>query len=480
MTGATLRRSDACRLEPAFQDIKQAVIDRTGLGFYRDREDSLALAIAGRLEALRLGDCAAYRRCLLAPDGAAEWDRLVDEITIGETYFFRYPAQFDALRDHVLPELVGRCRDRRRLRIWSAGCASGAEPYSIAILLRLDLPHLVAGWDVSIVGTDISRGKLARAAAAEFSEWELRQVPDRYRQACFDRMEGGWRLRDLFRRNVSFQAENLVDDSPATAKSTFDNFDLILCRNVMIYFDGETIRRVARRLHDRLRDGGWLIVGHAEPHLDIANLFHPYPVADTTLYRKWTDRPVQVLPAVHDTAAGGWVGRLPPALSPPLWVPPTLPPVDDRRPAPSAPPRDRAQASSSVAVLGEARQLANAGDWAGATAQCQRLLDAEPLDADAHYLMALIASHRGEATAAEAALRRAIYIDRGFALAHYQHGRLAANRGDVAGAQRALRNVLSVLGGTSDDTPVRAGEGLTAGELKGLAAMHARQLDVVP
>ena len=167
MNAGTAPAVDACRADPVFPAIKELVVSRTGMAFYRDRDEALALAVGARIAALALPCCDAYRRHLLDAGNGAEWDTLVDQITIGETYFFRYPVQFDALREVVFPDLVERRRGQRRLRIWSAGCATGPEPYSLAILLYLELPHLVAGWDISILGTDISRGKLARAAAGE-------------------------------------------------------------------------------------------------------------------------------------------------------------------------------------------------------------------------------------------------------------------------------------------------------------------------
>lgn len=480
---------DACRSDPQFQALKEDVIARTGMAFYRDREDSLSFAVTRRMSTLKLGDCASYRRLLVGPGGTCEWNSLIDEVTIGETYFFRFPAQFDALRDHVIPDIVARRGDRRQLRIWSAGCASGAEPYSIAIMLQLDLPHLLADWDISIIGTDISHGKLARADAGVFSEWELRQIPDRYRQACFDRVGDEWRLRDAFKRHTSFEIHNLVEEVPNCPIQAAGDFDLILCRNVMIYFDGDVIRQVTRALYGRLQDGGWLIVGHAEPHLAISNLFDPYPVAETTLYRKLADRPQA--PSQHRPG----IDTPTPAIRAAALRPPN-PALHGRSHAPEtagvrrsgtttgAGPATPAEPAAVVAggdrgdpTLKEARRLANAGEWLAAATQCKRCLDTEPLDADAHYLLALVLGHQGDTAGAEASLRSAVYIDRNFALAHYQIGRLAANRGDVGTARRALRNVHNIVQASTDTDVVRAGEGLTAGELLGLVRLHSEQLE---
>lgn len=468
MTGVPHLNLDACRLDPAYAAIKDAVVARTGMAFYRDRDDALARAVASRIAALGLADCEAYRRHLGVDGGAAEWETLVDDVTIGETSFFRYPAQFDALRDIVIPELVDRRRNSRVLRIWSAGCASGPEPYSIAILLESELAHLLAGWDVSILGTDISRGKLSRALAGQFTDWELRQLPERYRHDCFDRVGAAWRIRDAFRRRVSFKAQNLLEPSG------HGPFDLILCRNVMIYFDTDTVRGLVRMLHRSVHDDGWLIVGHAEPHLEVANLFDPWPVPGATFYRKWADapsRPALELPPSRVTPA-------PASRSIPLssWTPPVLPEIPAMT-VTHGPPADTPSQDQPIAgPLIRVRHLANAGDWSAATALCQQHLDRHPLDADAHYLMGLIRSHERAADAA-GSFRRAIYLDRGFALAHYQLARAAAEAGDLVAARRSLRNVLAVLAAAGGQEAVRGGEGLSVDELRQLAHLQQRHLE---
>src|SRR3546814_15828504 len=141
MSAGTAPVVDACRADPVFPAIKEMVVSRTGMAFYRDRDEALARAVGARIAALALPCCDAYRRHLLDADHAAEWDTLVDQITIGETYFFRYPVQFDALRAVVFPDMVERRRGQRRLRLWRAGRPPGPEPSSLASLHHLELPH---------------------------------------------------------------------------------------------------------------------------------------------------------------------------------------------------------------------------------------------------------------------------------------------------------------------------------------------------
>ncbi|MBX6324217.1 MAG: protein-glutamate O-methyltransferase CheR, partial [Rhodospirillaceae bacterium] len=270
---------------PDFPRLKARVIGASGLEYYADKDAALAERAEHRRAAL---GCSAseYVRRLLDPRDDRELAALIDEITVGETYFFRYPSQFDALRQAVIPACVARRAGERRLRLWSAGCASGAEPYSLAILLRLDLAGLLAGWEVSILATDINRRALDQARVGVFSKWELRTVGAELRRRCFVPAGTQWRIRPEFRAGLRFERQNLAAEIEAFALRHAGDFDVILCRNVMIYFGAEVMRRVIRGLAECLAPGGWLLVGHAEPFFEIANILAPVAVAGATLYRK--------------------------------------------------------------------------------------------------------------------------------------------------------------------------------------------------
>ena len=181
---------------PAYPRLKQYVIEHTGLAYYADKDRDLAERILQRLEVRRLPDCASYLQTL--EDGVAgeeEMDELIGELTIGETYFFRQPEQFEALKQTVFPELIERNRSSRRLRIWSAGCATGAEPYSIALLLANEMAEQVRGWDITVLGTDIDREFLARARAATYDNWAFRGCPKDFRTRHFELAGKRWVLR---------------------------------------------------------------------------------------------------------------------------------------------------------------------------------------------------------------------------------------------------------------------------------------------
>ena len=255
--------------------LKEYLIEHTGLAYYRDRDDELAWRIGQRLRALQIGGYGPYLALLAEPGGQAELDLLIAELTIGETYFFRHAEQFEALRKLALPDIVERNRDSKTLRVWSAGCSNGAEAYTLSILTHDEIPGTEAGWNVSIVGTDVSRRSLAQARLGRYESWALRGMSPEARERYLRLDQGSWVIQDRYRQGVAVQYHNLVRDVLPSRVNNLFAFDLILCRNVMIYFDRATVAALAERLWECLADGGWLAVGHADIDMEAFRAFRP-------------------------------------------------------------------------------------------------------------------------------------------------------------------------------------------------------------
>ena len=460
--------------DPAYALLKEFLIEFTGLAYYADKDDDLAGRVERRMEKLRVRGCAAYLDLLRqGRTGEAELDALIAELTIGETYFFRHGELFDALRDSVLPDLIERNRHTRRLRIWSAGCAAGPEPYSVAILLRRELGRRVAGWEVSILGTDINREFLARAREGRFDDWALRSVPDDLKRSCFTRCGDAWVIAPEYREGVSFQYHNLVKHPFPSLLNNLAAFDLILCRNVTIYFSQETIRRTAERFHECLVDGGWLAVGHAEPNAEVFGLFRAVNLPGAVFYQKRPGEGIAPFPAD-------------------AWTPPSLPPVLDATgasalPAPEGWPFSRPFGPSAAGPKGDegppspltledVRRLADRGAYEQAVEGCEALLEKERLNPRFHFYRALALEQVGRHAETEQALRRAIYLDRGFVLAHYHLGLFLQRRGDGRGAGRSFENALRLLSRMDPARPFEDGDGIRVAELKALTEMHLEVL----
>jgi chemotaxis protein methyltransferase CheR len=210
----------------------------------------------------RVGVVDVPRYVALLEAGRVPLDDLVTELTVGETYFFREPAHFEFIQNEVFPEVMKRRGADHVFRIWSAGCATGEEPYSLAIAL------VEAGLQGQVLATDISRTALWRAREATYRPWSLRGLDEERVQRVFRQAGDRWRLHARFGDLVTFQFHNLAQDAYPSLPAGIWAMDLILCRNVLIYFDKASIARVAHGLHTSLADGGWLITGPSDPPLD--------------------------------------------------------------------------------------------------------------------------------------------------------------------------------------------------------------------
>ncbi len=494
--------------DPAYPALKTRIIARTGHHYYVDKDDLLIERLRRRFRDAAVADCAAYAALLSdAVRGEAEWARLEAEITVGETFFFRYAEQFQALRARILPALIAARASERVLRIWSAGCSTGAEPYSLAILVQELLGDALPDWRVSILGTDISHEALAVARSAEYGRWALRTMPPAERLRYFTRLpaapgirrEGGYALRPEFRGLVRFERGNLLT-LVEPARPEGERYDLILCRNVLIYFDARTVAAVVRGLARRLRDDGWLLLGHAEPSPAFSGFLDAVSLPGTVAYRARPDAPPPRVPpagpAQPDTPLGGRGADADEsgASAGPHGESPGMP---AHRPAPrEAPPAVAAvrapddpshhvapvgPAEDSDAALDRIRILADAGETGAAWRALRLALDRDPTDSGLRFYEGLLARTLGRDAEAERALRAALYLDRGFVMAHYHLGLLLIARGRPADAARALDNAIAlsqaliqVLG---PDTALPEGDGASAGEIAAGASAARATLD---
>lgn len=453
--------------EPMFEPLKRHIIETTGLAYYLGKEATLAAKVQARLTTLGLADCAGYlTRLQNGQDGEAELNELVANLTIGETFFFRHREQFDALRDTVLPELIRANRPRRRLRIWSAGTSIGAEAYSVAILLHEEFAAELAGWDVSILATDINRRFLASAWDGRFNDWALRSATDEFKDKCFVTEGRDWVIRPPYRRDVLFQYHNLVRHPFPSLTHNLAAFDLIFCRNVMMYFDREVMRRLVTQFRASLVDGGWMLVGPSETDVDLFREFRTVNVPGTTLYQK-VPGPV---PAFQ------WSVTTPPPEPPPTgWQPPAPLVINLPLPRPATP-----ETPPAADDLAAARALADQGEWQSALDRCRDLLRNDLLRAESHVFHALLLENMGDLAAAEQSLRKAIYLDRGLALPHYHLGLLRRRQGDKAGAARSFRNAIRVLSALEAAAVIAQADGMTVADLEEIIQSELEMLGGCP
>lgn len=456
------------------------------------------------------------------PRGIAAFEAMIPAVTINETHFFRNRPQMEALRNEILPELIRSRSDSKRLRIWSAACSSGEEPYSLAILLDR-LLRGESGWDVLIHGTDIDHQALAKAHEGMYGNWSFREVPQDVKDEYFEQTdEHRYALSPRIKSMVKFSRLNLVDDLYPSAETVTDRMDLVICRNVLIYFREETIRRIVDRFHDSLVENGWLVVGHAEPSQEIFHRFSVKNFPGTITYRKTqaapapapppkpalkpiearplpkpaprVERPVVRKPVTNPFAAAAAKAKPKPA--PTLRKPATAP----------APPRpalatsawnsnvdklmQEGRAEDAVKTLEEsiartpmeprpyyelAKLHASRLRWEPALKLIDESITLGPLAPESHYLRGLIKQELGSLDEASEAFRRSAFLDQNFVLAHFASAGLFARLGQSGRAQKALETTMQLLEGRAPGELVPEGDGLTVERLLDLASLQ-RQL----
>jgi chemotaxis protein methyltransferase CheR len=266
-----------------FEFIRSLVYERTRIRLDSDRRDLVAARLGKRLRATRSATMGDYCRILKDPQGQKELSHLIDVISTHHTFFFRENEHFDFIRDHVVPEMLSRADTERWpvLRAWSAACSSGEECYSMAITFAESLRG--RNWPWHIEGTDISEGVLKQARDAIYNEEAVGRLPREISRTYFQRgvgpQTGNYRVKARLRTGVSFHHLNLLGDEPL-----FDEpFQLILCRNVMIYFDRASQEELVNRLTTHLVPGGYLLVGHSESLTAIKHSLRPVKPA---VYRR--------------------------------------------------------------------------------------------------------------------------------------------------------------------------------------------------
>lgn len=268
----SLRNSD-------FEAIARLVHETCGISLRDGKQELVKARLMKRMRELAISDFAVYLERVKTDHTGAELDRMLDLLTTNKTSFFRESQHFDLLRTAVIPELPGR-----RIRVWSAACSSGEEPYTIAMTLRACLPS-PDSFDARILATDISTRVLAKARAATYEAETLASLPPGYAGRFFTGVDAGgrrlYRVVDEVRRLVSLARLNLLEAWPMKGP-----FDAVFCRNAMIYFDKPTQEALVNRYWSLLRPGGWLFVGHSE---SLAGMKHPFEYIQPAAYRKEAD-----------------------------------------------------------------------------------------------------------------------------------------------------------------------------------------------
>lgn len=480
--------------EEAFASLWNLISDYTGMDGEDSGDDKFRKVIAERLKALGLSP-ARYLALLeaRAKETEREWDTLVSLMTVGESYFFRDKGQMETLRRWLLPELIERARYARTLRIWSAGCSRGEEAYSLAILLRELIPD-IDGWNIKILGTDINRHALQQGAKGVFGSWSLRSLDAatvaRYFTEQIEDSQQSWLLGDEIRSLVTFSHFNLFNLFRDRVQDEFLEFDLILCRNVFIYFRREVVSVVAEKLTSALAPGGYLITGHAELHDICPSGVVTRLFPETIVYQRLAERipaPPASIPITTTTKVNlERSARAKAALGQPgsnhagQSSPKTLPTRDEAELAaieklyrnhnygPAFERGTRFVVMRPEHFKGNYLMswlCADVGRYEQAVTYAEQALNIDPLAAAPYFLLAHLAEERGEAEEAKRLLKNALYLDPTYTSAYLELAALYALEGDEARTRKARKAALDLLRGMPGQAVVEPYFGITAGQL---------------
>jgi chemotaxis protein methyltransferase CheR len=420
--------------------VAQRLTEVAGLVFDEGRRPGLVAALAHRWEILGTPDISDYLRLLGSPEGADERQRLLDAVTIQETYFFRNGPQMRALREQVLPDLVRRAAaERRELRIWSAGCSTGEEPYSLAMLALETMEELGLFVRACVVGTDVSASAVNAARQGRYRGRTLDLAEHEFADRWFVAASDGYSdVHPEVRALVDLRVHNLVSDPAPFAPG---EADLVVCRNVTIYFAKPTTARVIAGFHDVLAPHGYLLLGHAETLWQVSEAFDLLPVGEAFVYRKSEPaRSARVAINGADRPAARGHGPRKQRRSFLRRADVTV-----VRATPTATP-EQAPASQELAGAEEALL---AGRYVEALERAQRAIALDPLAIEGYALAGRAAVALGDDRAALGPLRKAVFLEPGCAEAHFTLAGVLARAGQHAAASAAYRAAAAAVPTTS-------------------------------
>jgi len=451
--------------------LSELVNEQMGLNFPQERWGDLERGIAASAPDFNISDLESCANWLLSvPLTRHMKEILATHLSVGETYFFREKQNLGILEEQIIPMLLQarRQNEQRRLRIWSAGCCTGEEAYTIAILLDRLIPDLKE-WHVTILATDFNPKFLRKAAQGVYGEWSFRDAPGWVRERYFTKgADGRMEILPRIRKMVTFSYLNLADDVYPSLSNNTGAMDVIFCRNVLMYFTAQRAKQVVDNFHRALVDGGWLIVSPTEASNRLLSSFAPVEFPGAVLYRKMVNAESQMLKAKSHVSGHQFSQSFMEAEAGPssLLVAQTEPdvvttaihaPQADQLPVPQP---DEREIPSRMA-----RSCANQGQLSEALEWCEKAIAADKMNPSHHYLLATILQEQGQHDIAIRSLMRALYLDPDFVLAHFALGNLHQSQGRYREAQRYFGNVLLLLRNHPPDETLQEADGLTAGRL---------------
>lgn len=467
----------------SYEKFRDLIANETGLYFPEKKRADLERGVLEGLARSKFESVEEYFAALSENPANGEMAGLVTLLTIGETYFYRDEGQFHLLQREVLPKLITeRVATTRRLRVWSAGCSTGEEPYSLAIILRELVPYIDT-WDVQILATDINRKSLEQAREGCYGDWSFRTMPDEWLDKYFFLSSSNtYYISETIKSAVRFEHLNLKDNVyPSFLNRTVD-IDLIVCRNVAIYFNQDTTNQIMDRFSCSLIDGGWLLMGASDP-IPPANKFWARNHSGVFIYQKKTagidprQRERKNRERRTTGTAGGRLGSRPIKLPAPdpIAESPTL--LEMGQPVLAAGKleaklKDEPQAVEALYLLAKA-ELAQA-NLSKSRALAEQAIALDKLNVKTYYLLSTIYQAMDEDHKAIEALKKAVYLDKEFIPGHFSLACLYQRQGNPGLAGKGFKNVIKLMIGRRKDEIVPESNGITYGKLLEIAVSNIK------
>lgn len=416
--------------ENFLQRFTELISKKTGLRIRSQDIETLRKVILARTKFHALPSPEEYYQLLVSntDESKLEQQELIGLLTVGESYFSRDKGQFELLKNTILPELIDRHKEDRTLRIWSAGCSTGEEPYSLAILIDEILPHW-DDWNILILGTDINEESLGKARRGIYTQWSFRMVNPGISERYFMKQRDEWKIHKSIRTMVEFSPGNLLQDAFPNQVSKIHSMDIILCRNVFIYFNDEAISNIIEKFTNTLNEGGYLMTGHSELYAQKLRRLQTIMFKESAVYKKISESELQIAKLIPIHYRLGEVQKIP--LHPPF--------------SKGHVPKPKIEGSVVPNLQSELEKLFLTGDYMAVIEKAKSIIKNDPVNIDAHYLVAQAYANIGEYDRAAHSCKKAINIDVTAVNPYFLLAHIAEAQGDNEEAKNLLKKALYLV-----------------------------------
>jgi len=504
--------------------LRDFIQKRTGIFFAESKFFAIENHIHSNFLNSQCPDFNKYFLYLKSISGEQCLKNLISLLTTNETYFFRGKEHFDLLEKSIFPDLISKkAASSKTIFIWCAGCSTGEEPYSLAILLKKFI-YQTNSWKICIVASDIDEAALNTAIKGEYSPWSFRGVDSFIMDNCFIKNGEKYQIKEEYKDLVQFRAHNLILDPPPFPGSQINKFDIIFCRNVTIYFEKETTRKLASKFYNALNENGYLMVGHSENASENYPLFKTRPFPKATIYQKtigekssylfihpanqiskinrkktntqqvknfYKDSNIRskkdILNIIKEKKTGKVIQQEN------IGGPKKRNTTSEETKIFSDAWRFYGQKNYSMAIDRFLRIIsanpsnaracwmishiaANSGDFEEALAWANRVIEIDPLFKESYYTLSLIHFAQGEFSEAESKIKKSIYIDQNFVLGYFMLGNIYVSMGLSLQANKQFRMVSELLASKSPDEIIFQAEDLAVEDLLKLVEINKRKI----